>query len=43
MWRKSIAGAVERIRRLQDFELIWVDEPVAAEDLVALVGPGALV
>src|SRR5216684_1603836 len=28
------AGAVERIRRLQDFDLTWVEEPVAAEDLV---------
>jgi len=31
---QSAAGAVERIRRLQDFDLTWVEEPVAAEDLV---------
>src|SRR5271169_169390 len=31
---QSTAGAVERIRRLQDFDLTWVEEPVAAEDLV---------
>jgi mandelate racemase len=30
---QSTAGAVERIRRLQDFDLTWVEEPVAAEDL----------
>src|SRR5258708_38931397 len=31
---QSSASAVERIRRLQDFDLTWVEEPVAAEDLV---------
>src|SRR6266852_4737519 len=31
---QSTVGAVERIRRLQDFDLSWVEEPVAAEDLV---------
>ena len=31
---QTIAGAVERIRRLQDFDLTWVEEPVAADDLV---------
>src|SRR5580700_5151613 len=31
---QSTASAVERIRRLQDFDLTWVEEPVAAEDLV---------
>src|SRR5260370_26664711 len=31
---QSTAGAVERIRRLQDFDLTWVEEPLAAEDLV---------
>jgi mandelate racemase len=31
---QSTAGAVERIRRLQSFDLTWVEEPVAAEDLV---------
>jgi mandelate racemase len=31
---QSTAGAVERIHRLQDFDLTWVEEPVAAEDLV---------
>ena len=31
---QSTASAVERIRRLQDFDLSWVEEPVAAEDLV---------
>jgi mandelate racemase len=31
---QSTAGAVERIRRLQDFDLTWVEEPVSAEDLV---------
>src|SRR4051794_27745153 len=31
---QSTAGAFERIRRLQDFDLTWVEEPVAAEDLV---------
>src|SRR5258708_7566425 len=31
---QSTAAAVERIRRLQDFDLTWVEEPVAAEDLV---------
>src|ERR1700732_1345270 len=31
---QSSAGAVERIRRLRDFDLTWVEEPVAAEDLV---------
>jgi mandelate racemase len=31
---QSTASAVERIRRLQDFYLTWVEEPVAAEDLV---------
>src|SRR5260370_30915026 len=30
----STASAVERIRRLQDFDLTWVEEPVAPEDLV---------
>jgi DNA invertase Pin-like site-specific DNA recombinase len=31
---QTTASAVERIRRLQDFDLSWVEEPVAAEDLV---------
>jgi mandelate racemase len=31
---QSTASAVDRIRRLQDFDLTWVEEPVAAEDLV---------
>src|SRR5260370_14454995 len=31
---QSTGSAVERIRRLQDFDLTWVEEPVAAEDLV---------
>jgi mandelate racemase len=31
---QSSASAVERIRRLQDFDLTWEEEPVAAEDLV---------
>ena len=31
---QSTASAVERIRRLQDFDLTWVEEPVAADDLV---------
>jgi len=31
---QTTASAVERIRRLQDFDLTWVEEPVAAEDLV---------
>ena len=31
---QTTAGAVERIRRLQDFDLTWVEEPVAADDLV---------
>ena len=31
---QTTVGAVERIRRLQDFDLTWVEEPVAAEDLV---------
>jgi mandelate racemase len=31
---QNTASAVERIRRLQDFDLTWVEEPVAAEDLV---------
>ena len=31
---QSTAAAVDRIRRLQDFDLNWVEEPVAAEDLV---------
>ncbi len=31
---QSTAGAVERIRRLQDFDLTWAEEPVAADDLV---------
>ena len=31
---QSTAGAVERIRRLQNFDLTWVEEPIAAEDLV---------
>jgi mandelate racemase len=31
---QSSASAVERIRRLQDFDLTWVEEPVTAEDLV---------
>src|SRR5246500_1283271 len=30
---QSTAGAVERIRRLKDFDLTWVEEPVGAEDL----------
>jgi L-alanine-DL-glutamate epimerase-like enolase superfamily enzyme len=25
---QSTAGAVERIRRLQDFDLTWVEEPI---------------
>lgn len=31
---QNTASAVERICRLQDFDLTWVEEPVAAEDLV---------
>jgi mandelate racemase len=31
---QTTASAVERIRQLQDFDLTWVEEPVAAEDLV---------
>ena len=31
---QTTASAVERIRRLQDFDLTWVEEPVAAENLV---------
>jgi mandelate racemase len=31
---QTTASAVERIRRLQDFDLTWVEEPVAAEDPV---------
>jgi len=31
---QNTTSAVERIRRLQDFDLTWVEEPVAAEDLV---------
>ena len=31
---QNTASAVERIRQLQDFDLSWVEEPVAAEDLV---------
>src|SRR5271167_4103293 len=30
---QTTASAVERIRRLKDFDLTWVEEPVAAEDL----------
>jgi mandelate racemase len=31
---QSSAGAIERVRRLQEFDLTWVEEPVAADDLL---------
>jgi mandelate racemase len=30
---QTIPGAIDRILRLQEFDLTWVEEPVAAEDL----------
>jgi NADPH:quinone reductase-like Zn-dependent oxidoreductase len=30
---QTTASAIERIRRLEDFNLTWVEEPVAADDL----------
>jgi mandelate racemase len=40
---QSTASAVERIRRLEDFDLTWVEEPVAAEDLVGHIAQCASV
>ena len=30
---QTVTGAIERIRRLSEFDLAWVEEPVAADDL----------